>query len=310
MKGTHDYWRKIALRLMLRQSSGDAFQDFFSRAMAKRYGDDFVRVRPFGQKGDKGCDGYLKSSGKLFQCYGAVNANAGKVDYLISKMGDDFEKAKSKLGAIMKEWHMVHNLLDGLPIEAVEVLQALEKANPQINFGFFALESFEKVICELSEGDASELIGPSATDQDAEDLQVAVLSDLVNGIIAQTAGHAPPSSQPIRPVPVDKLNANDLPEYWRQLIAGGWQNAHVVGSYFDQHPNPMMGENVATKFNERYQYLRTQQLPPGSIMDHLYEFVTGIGAVSAVRQVAAQALLAYLFESCDIFENVTAEGQS
>lgn len=306
MKGTPEYWRKIALRLTLRQSSGDAFQDFFSRTMQKRHGDDFVRVRPFGQKGDKGCDGYLNSSGKLFQCYGALNGDEGKVDYLVKKMGDDFEKAKLKLGAIMKEWHMVHNLVDGLPIEAVETLKALEEANPQIKFGFFALESFEKIICELPEVDLSELLGPTATNQDAEDLQVTVLSDLVNGIVAQTPSNAPPSSQPIGPVPVDKLKANELPEYWRQLISGGWQNAHIVGSYFDLHPNPLMGEAVAAMFNERYQYLRSQQLTPGSIMDGLYEFVTGIGAVQAVRQVAAQALLAYLFESCDIFENVTA----
>ena len=37
-------------------------------------------------------------------------------------------------------------------------------------------------------------------------------------------------------------------------------------------------------------------------MSSLYEDVTGIGIVLPARQVAAQALLAYLFESCDIFE--------
>ncbi|HEY6644115.1 ABC-three component system protein, partial [Povalibacter sp.] len=255
-----------------------------------------------------GCDGYINSSGKLFQCYGALNGDEGKVDYLVKKMGDDFEKAKLKLSAIMKEWQLVHNLVDGLPIEAVETLKALAKANPQIKFGFFGLESFEKIISELPEDDASELVGPTATN--GEDFHVAVLGHLVNEIIAQTSANTIPNSQPIGPVPVDKLKANALPEHWRQLIAGGWQNAHIVGSYFDQHPNPLMGETVAAMFNERYQYLRSQQLTPGFIMDSLYEFVTGIGAVPAVRQVAAQALLAYLFESCDIFENVTAGAEA
>lgn len=46
-----DYQYKIALRLKLRQTSGEAFQDFFSTVMGKLHGDDFVRVRPFGQKG-------------------------------------------------------------------------------------------------------------------------------------------------------------------------------------------------------------------------------------------------------------------
>lgn len=65
------YWR-IALELKLRKSNSDAFQDFFSTVMGLLHGDDFVRVRPYGVLGDKGCDGYLQSNGQLFQCYGAL----------------------------------------------------------------------------------------------------------------------------------------------------------------------------------------------------------------------------------------------
>jgi hypothetical protein len=37
-------------------------------------------------------------------------------------------------------------------------------------------------------------------------------------------------------------------------------------------------------------------------MGLLYELVTGIGHVPPQKQVAAQSLLAFLFENCDIFE--------
>ena len=63
---------------------------FFSKV------DDFLRVRPFGRKGDKGHDGHLQSTGQLFQCYGVLNGDSGKVDYLICKM-KDFAKAKVSL---------------------------------------------------------------------------------------------------------------------------------------------------------------------------------------------------------------------
>ena len=56
---TEEHWWKISLRLKLRQSSGDQFQQFFSLLMEQLHGSDFVRIRPFGQLGDKGCDGYL-----------------------------------------------------------------------------------------------------------------------------------------------------------------------------------------------------------------------------------------------------------
>jgi hypothetical protein len=67
----------------------------------------------------EGCDGYLQSLGHVYQCYGALNGDSDKVAYLIGKMTDDFAKPLAGVPAIMKEWHMVHNLVDGLPIEAV-----------------------------------------------------------------------------------------------------------------------------------------------------------------------------------------------
>ncbi len=117
MDSNKGYWWRVGLELKLRQLSGDAFQDFLGRIMQARHGDDYVRVRPYGQRGDKGCDGYLVSSGQVFQCYGAVNGDGSKVDYLIDKMETDFAKAKAHLADIMKEWHMAHNLMDGLPID-------------------------------------------------------------------------------------------------------------------------------------------------------------------------------------------------
>ena len=303
-----EYWWKICLRLKLRQTSGDAFQGFFSDVMGKLYGDDFVRVRPFGSKGDKGCDGYVNSTGELFQCYGALNGDKGKVDYLIGKMEEDFGKAKAQLGGIMKEWHMVHNLVDGLPIEAVQKLQELEQANPTIKFGFVGLGGFEDRINKLTEIQKGELLGPLATNADAQDLQVSELKNLVNGVATAADDCVAPPLADISPVPVDKLDANDLPLTWKTLIAGGWQNAHIVVTYLDEHHDPMIGEKIAKMFSDQYQYLKAQGLAPGAIMDGLYEFVTGIGTVTAARQVAAQALLAHLFESCDIFENLSAGG--
>ena len=300
---TPEYWWKISLRLKLRQSSGDAFQDFHSDVMEKLHGRDFVRIRPFGALGDKGCDGYLKSSGVIFQCYGAVNGDKNKVGYLISKMETDFGKARSKVSDITKEWKMVHNLVDGLPIDAVQTLDKLEQGNPEIQFSFYGLESFENDIDALTDGQKMELLGPAATNKDAQDLQVDELKSLIDDLVRANEDTENELTQ-IVPVSVDKLQTNGLPIYWHDLISGGWRNAHLVSAYFNEHHEPMRGERIANMFRDRYDYLNSQNLNPASIMDSLYEFVTGIGSVPPARQVAAQALLAHLFESCDIFENM------
>ena len=140
-------------------------------------------------------------------------------------------------------------------------------------------------------------------------MQVTELQSLVNGIVTGIDGGAS-SAGTIGPVPSDKLDANGLPIHWVQLIQGGWQNAHIVTHYLDKHHDALIGEKIATMFRHRYQYLRAQKLTPGTVMDGLYEYVTGVGSVSTARQVAAQALLAHLFESCDIFENLTLGASS
>jgi len=269
--------------------------------MASAHGSDFVRVRPFGAVGDKGCDGYLQSTGRVFACYGAINAASDKVQYLIKKMDEDFGKALVALASIMKEWHMVHNLVDGLPADAVLKLEALKQANKTHAFAFMGMEGFEAIIFGLPVEKIDGLLGMAATAQDAQNFQAAELRDLVAAIVQATDAY-PVDVLEIRPVPSDKLNFNKLPGHWRLMIAGGWQNAHLVEQYLRQHHDVMIGERIARSFRVRYQYFKAQNLDSGSIMSSLYEGITGVGIVPPARQVAAQALLAYLFESCDIFE--------
>jgi hypothetical protein len=295
-------WR-IALELKMRKSQGDVFQDFFCTLMEEMHGIDFVRVRPFGQLGDKGCDGYLQPTGQVFQCYGALDGgDAGRVSYLVKKMGEDFRKAVKAIPKIMKEWHMVHNFVDGLPVNAVEKLGKLEKADGKRKLGFISMPWFELKIFALEPASIERLLGPVATAQDFQNLQAAELRDLIVAVVA-VSDAVPLSVDSIKPVPADKLEFNKLPGHWRWFISAGCQISHHVAMYLNRHPDPLMGETIAQMFRDRYRYLKSENLPPAFIMAKLHEMIVGIGSMSVQRQVAAQALLAFLFESCDIFED-------
>jgi hypothetical protein len=217
-------------------------------------------------------------------------------------MGDDYAKAAKAIPQIMKEWHMVHNLVDGLPTEALEKLEELRIADENRKFGFIGMEGFEERIFDLEQSKIEDLLGIVATSHDANDFQVAELRDLIAGI-ATAADDIEFDVTAIKPVPPEKLAFNNLPSHWRSLISGGWQNAHLVTSYIDRHNDPLIGERIAQVFRIRYEYLKSQHLTPRAIMLGLYDLVTGVGSVSPPRQVAAQAILAYLFENCDIFES-------
>lgn len=268
--------------------------------MGHLHGSDYVRVRAYGRLGDKGCDGYLQSNGQLFQCYGALNGETNKVATLTKKIKDDFTTAKTKLGSIMKEWHMVLNLIDGAPVEAIETLEALKAANPGIKIGLIGKEGFEERVFELSGERIASLLGPSATPVEAKALDVSVLRKLVDDLALSAT--PPLNSVDLNLVPVGKLNHNGLPAHWQMFVRSGWANAPIVASYFDRHPDPLKGNQVGTLLTQKYQSLKAQNLTPGTIMTALLELVTGHGPVLPQNQVVAQALLTHFFESCDIFE--------
>ncbi|RWQ24203.1 ABC-three component system protein [Mesorhizobium sp.] len=302
MDAFQTYHYKVAFALKARSSFGTAFQDFFSTVLEKTHGANFVRVRAFGSLGDKGCDGYLTSSGRVYQGFGKLQDAAVSVATLVQKIENDYKLAATHLNGIMKEWHFAHNLVDGLPTEAVLKLEAMKKDYPETVFGLVSPATLESMTLALSEPDLLQMLGPAATAEDSRNLNLAEVRAAVDALIASISQGAVQSSK-IQPVPQDKLAFNKLPDHWVHLIAAGSKNAPHVREYFERHPVAETGDIVAENFSTMYRALKLENMAPGEIMDALYERVTGLGFVSAARQVAAQALLAYLFDACDIFED-------
>jgi len=72
---------------------------------------DFIRVRPWGNVGDRKNDGYLKSERRLFQVYAPNEMEAAKA---IAKIDEDFTEALPFWKLHFDNWSFVHNARDGL----------------------------------------------------------------------------------------------------------------------------------------------------------------------------------------------------
>ena len=80
-------WYRIAFERDFLKKKAGAFQDFFSEIMEKRYKGDFIRVRPWGNVGDRKNDGYLASKRILFQVYAPNELTAAEA---VKKIAEDF----------------------------------------------------------------------------------------------------------------------------------------------------------------------------------------------------------------------------
>jgi len=291
----------LAFRLKIRSAHGTGFQDFFSTVLENSYGTDFVRIRPFGSLGDKGCDGYRSSNGQVYQCYGKLEDGKLTVSGLTNKVNADYALASAHLTTLMKAWHFAHNLVDGVPVELLQAIETL-KGKGVHEIGLLGPPALEALVLELPPQVLAILLGPAATAADTANLRMEAVRDVVSAVI-DAIGTEAMIEGPVVDVPAGKLDFNQLPQVWVQIITAAIKNAPHVEAYFNGHPEPETGNLVAAEFNRRYRDLKLSGLQPGAIMDELYQQTTGIGVVTAIQQVAAQALLAYLFEACEIFED-------
>src|SRR3972149_10324783 len=78
------------------RTKGDAFQDFFEKLMGFAYKADFMACRPWGNRGDRKNDGFLKSERRLFQVYAPNEIAAAEAK---KKITADFAGARKHWGA-------------------------------------------------------------------------------------------------------------------------------------------------------------------------------------------------------------------
>lgn len=121
-----------------------------------------------------------------------------------------------------------------------------------------------------------------------------------------TIARQPATEEPdLQPVPKEKLTANALSENVEILIKAGMRKARLVQDFFNTWYDPKLGDEVAAAFNRKYLELKKTKLLPDEIFMKLQEFAGGGQGREPGYQAAVLAVLAYLFETCEIFERPT-----
>jgi hypothetical protein len=271
------------------------FQNFFSSIMEKSYPADFTRVRPWGKTGDKKNDGYLKSKRMLFQVYAPYGVEEKKT---IEKIEEDFKGAIPYWKEYFDTWVFVHNSKDGLSPGVLKKLLDLSQTNQGISCCSWGFEEIKKVFESLDEKDMEDLCGKAPSEEDMEELSFVELDLVIKTISRKRA-----PTEPIRPVSKEKLKFNSLSEDVEALLLAGMKKSSLVKKYFDECLDPKLGDEIAEVFNSKYKELKTKNLSPDIIFTELQKFAGGLKRGEPRHEAAVLAVLAHLFEMCDIFDN-------
>jgi len=277
----------------------NAFQDFFSDIMELCYPvGDFLRFRPWGKAGDRKNDGYLISQRMLFQVYAPNSISAAAA---IKKINEDYTGAKSHWKRHFDTWVFVHNSLKGLSPDVGALIMDLNLQHPPkvITWGQFELE---REVESLDETSLSKLFGFAPNN--ASMLRVGYKE--IQFVLEHVARVKPITEIGISPVPQDKLEYNKLSDSIKLLLSEGMKKSGKVGQMFQEWSDQTYGDQISSSFKQEYIRLKYQGLSPDQIFFELKVFTGGERQISIEHESATLAVLAYFFESCDIFEKPTS----
>lgn len=294
------YW-ELKLENSFLKLKGMAFQDFFSEVMEKGYpGGDFMRVRPWGNQGDRKNDGYLRSKRILFQVYAP---NELKESETKGKIEEDFTGALPHWKEYFDTWVFVHNSREGLSPGVTEYLLSLDQNHEDVSVASWGFEDLRREVFRLGADELAALFGPAPTPGDFVNIGFEKVKPILDMVVRATVQ----PDAPVAPVPRDKVQINRLSDNAERFIQLGRRKSHVVGKFLTSYPDPQYGDEVVQAFRAKYESLRDAGLEPDSIFQELQTFAGGEALGDTGTQAAVLTVLAYLFDKCDIFESSKKE---
>ncbi|UAW64230.1 hypothetical protein KMZ15_00565 [Mycoavidus sp. HKI] len=157
---------------------------------------------------------------------------------------------------------------------------------------------------QLNPQDLESWFGPSLTMEANVNLSYSDLKLVLDHI---SIGAEPKTSE-VKDVSRGKIEANLLSPVVADFLKIGMRKSSLVREFFEAWRDPTYGEQIASAFKAEYLTLResTPPLLPDLIFGQLEAWAGGTANTSPQHKAAVLAVMAYLFEECEIFEDAQA----
>lgn len=311
MTRDEQFLARILFIVRLLKANADEFQQLFWAVLTAQHGQDFVPVRPQGTLGDGGSDGYLPAEGHYFQVYGPVDPTS-KVTTACSKLSADLRKILKSWNSTVpvKSYSFVFNdKYEGPFHEIVHALAALEQANPTIRCRPFNANHLEAAFLALPDGEILGILGGMLPDP-------ARIGSIDYGVLREVMDHimtAPATAAPTRfgelPALDEKIKLNHLSNVWGDLIRHGARKSGHIDRYFAKNSTfakQALRDHLVGLYNSARSSIHAATLPKDVQPEDLTFAAFRQSLLPTDANVAAEAaadiLIGYYFEACDIFD--------
>ena len=312
---------RLQFRAMVSALHGFEFQNFFTRIMSfARPG--FSPVKPQGVHGDWKNDGHEPNAGRYYQVYAPEAFDEAKA---IVKLKEDFAGLMTKWGngvvypVGIQEFHFVVNdsysITPGAYPTTYAMLEDLRKTNGLKVSRPFLTKDLEDVFLSLQDDQIWSIVGfppdPSKIKVLRLDLVADVIKHIVENPILRSLDQSLPEEAFERKIKFNQLNLSG------NLLRAADYRRGTMEQYFSSNSD-FTRQHVRDKLKAIYENSKTMPLAglsePATASDqqffHILNEIVPRPPHDNPRlrkelEDAAIVVMAYFFESCDIFEEPT-----
>jgi len=157
------------------KANGSEFQRLFEEIMKLARPEEFQSIRPYGDIGDRKCDGLIESEGTIFQVYSPDKLTQAN---LRKKINEDLDGAVQHWEDRLKKWVFVYNVRDGIPPDISTALEQKRKEYPHIEIVPWTNAYLWEITRGLSVQQRSEILGaPLLSTANTKQLSALIVSN-------------------------------------------------------------------------------------------------------------------------------------
>jgi len=307
---------RTLFKLRIYESNGYSFENLFASVMQYAR-PDLMKVKPYGNQGDRGNDAYEKEHGRYFQMYAPEDPSSSQ-QKAIAKVQKDFEaKLLPYWGAFcpVKEYLFVFNdKYSGTNFPLEKTLAEIKSKHSLKVAEVFLAKHLEQEFVSLSEDQILMVISGVPDPASLENLDYSIVGEVLRHIQNLTLSYVE-SGKLVVPNVEDKIEFNGLKVFgqWMQIKQREtWQideyfvrNSDFARATLRDYLSAYYAESIV-RFPTDSEILQTElgDLRFAFILDRIAP-ETGVAAHDRARRDVALVIMAKYFETCDIFEEPT-----
>jgi hypothetical protein len=288
-------------------SDGQAYEDLFVDIMS-RGNPDFIGVKPQGSIGDRKNDGYDRRRGSYYQVFAPEDPKLKSQD-AVKKLNKDFTGLMKHWDKVtpVKEFHFVFNDKYNGSFPTIETdLATIKTKHKLAECASFLAKHLEDKLFVLTDDQVITVVGFIPDTSKFEKLDYTVL----NEVIAQVLKHKvtlEPTQLLSAPDFSEKIKFNGLSLHTSRLLNAASYQVGILDKYFELNSD-FTKQELRDTINDLYKEALAKKLGPyAGVSQSDLVFLDILKSIAPNHNLpiwnAALVVMAYFFESCDIFED-------